>query len=203
MHLEFERVVPAPALDATWRLYNRALEELRQTAVQRHVMHRDEFDHVMADERVWKYRGVTTTGEISALATFTNDLDSMPLISPDYFAHHWPQLYKEHRIWYIGFFVIDPKHRRSGIFERVIAHMWQQVVESAGIALLDIGRRNEEVGLPDGIHRVLLSLTPGIMLYGGSGLGFYFHVAVPVYQDVNESQLAPRTALVVGLSLSL
>jgi hypothetical protein len=49
----------------------------------------------------------------------------------------------------------------------------------------------------------LLSLTPGIMLYGGSGLGFYFHVAVPVYQDVNEAQLAPRTALVAGLSLSL
>jgi hypothetical protein len=162
MHLEFERVVPAPVLDATWRLYNRALEELRRTAVQRHVMHRDEFDHVMADERVWKYRGVTSTGEISALATFTNDLDSMPLISPDYFAHHWPQLYKEHRIWYIGFFVIDPKHRRSGIFERVIAHMWQQVVHSRGIALLDIARRNEEVGLPDGIQRVLLSLSPGM-----------------------------------------
>ena len=49
----------------------------------------------------------------------------------------------------------------------------------------------------------LVSLTPGIMLYGGSGLGFYFHVAVPVYQDVNEAQLAPRTALVAGLSLSL
>lgn len=48
----------------------------------------------------------------------------------------------------------------------------------------------------------LISLTPGIMLYGGSGLGFYFHAAIPVYQDVNEAQLAPRTALIAGLSLS-
>jgi hypothetical protein len=125
-------------------------------------MTRHEFDHVMTDERVWKYRGMTPTGEVAALATFTNHLDAMPLISPDYFAHHWPDLYKSNRIWYIGFFAVDPAHRRSGIFERVIAHMWQQVVEVDGIALLDIARRNEEMGLPDGIHRVLQSLTPGM-----------------------------------------
>ena len=99
---------------------------------------------------------------MAALATFTNQLDAMPLISPDFFAHRWPQLYEDHRIWYIGFFLVDPEHRSSGIFERVIAHMWRQVVESRGIALLDIARRNEQIGLPDGIHRVLQSLTPGM-----------------------------------------
>ena len=162
MEIEFERVVPAKVLEATWELYNHALEELRRSAVQRHVMYRAEFDHVMADERVWKYRGVESAGEITALATFTNQLEAMPLISPDYFAHHWPELYEGHRIWYIGFFVIGPEHRNSGIFERVITHMWHQVLETRGIALLDIARRNEQVGLPVGIHRVLESLTPGM-----------------------------------------
>jgi outer membrane putative beta-barrel porin/alpha-amylase len=45
-----------------------------------------------------------------------------------------------------------------------------------------------------------VALTPGILVFGSSGLGFYAHVAVPVYQDVNESQLASRTALALGLS---
>lgn len=162
MRIEFERSIPSTEIEATWLLYNRALEELRRTAVQRHVMYRSEFDEVMADERVWKYRGLTDAGENIALATFTNHLESMPLISPDYFAHRWPDLYEARSIWYIGFFVIDPAHRGSGIFERVIDHMWRQVVESSGIAMLDICRRNERIGLANAIHAVLESLTPGM-----------------------------------------
>jgi GNAT superfamily N-acetyltransferase len=162
MHIEFERSVPAAALEGTWVLYNRAFDELRRTAVQRHVMYRDEFDQVMADERVWKYRGVNPVydGAATALATFTNELGSIPLISPDYFAHRWPDLYAGKRIWYIGFFAIDPGSRGKGIFEWVISHMWDRVRDSRGIALLDICRRNAQVGLPDAIHNVLLSLTP-------------------------------------------
>jgi len=162
MHIEFEKAVPSTEIEATWLLYNRALEELRRTAVQRHVMYRAEFDVVMADERVWKYRGVSDAGEAAALATFTNRLEAMPLISPEYFAHRWPERYGAHSIWYIGFFVIDPDHRSSGIFEWVIEHMWRQVVDSDGIAMLDISRRNERIGLADGIHAVLESLTPGM-----------------------------------------
>ena len=162
MPIEFENVVPSAALEATWLLYNRALEELRRSAVQRHAMHRAEFDDVMADERVWKYRGVGDTGEITALATFTNHLEAIPLISPEYFAHRWPQRYDARSIWYIGFFVIEPGRRGSGIFERVIEHMWRRVVASDGIAMLDISRRNEQVGLADAIHAVLESLTPGM-----------------------------------------
>jgi len=162
MRIEFEKLVPSTEIEATWLLYNRAVEELRRTAVQRHAMYRSEFDEVMADERVWKYRGVTDEGEIIALATFTNHLESMPLISPEYFAHRWPDLYKARSIWYVGFFVIDPAHRGSGVFELVIDHMWRLVVESGGIAMLDICRRNERIGLAKAIHSVLESLTPGM-----------------------------------------
>jgi hypothetical protein len=45
-----------------------------------------------------------------------------------------------------------------------------------------------------------VALTPGIMVFSASGFGFYAHVAVPIYQKVNEAQLAPETALAVGLS---
>jgi len=157
-----DRVIAAKRIESAWRLYNRAFDELRRTAVQRHVMHRNEFDDVMADDRVWKYRGIDESDPdaIIGLATFTNELSTMPLISPDFFAHRWPELYSGRKIWYIGFFAIDPDHRGSGIFEEVIAHMWEQVCESEGVAMLDICRRNERLGLPIAIHQTLLALTP-------------------------------------------
>ncbi|HEV8335279.1 MAG TPA: hypothetical protein VGR67_02545 [Candidatus Polarisedimenticolia bacterium] len=52
----------------------------------------------------------------------------------------------------------------------------------------------------DGTGSRQIALTPGITIFGSSGIGFYAHVAVPVYQKVNESQLVPRTALAVGLT---
>jgi hypothetical protein len=159
-----DRALTADLIEPAWALYNRAFDELRVTAVQRHVMHRNEFDDVMSDERVWKYRGVDPAdpAAVLGLATFTNELEAIPLISPDYFAYHWPKLYSGQRIWYIGFFAIDPRHRGSGIFEEVVAHMWDSVVTADGIALLDICRRNDELGLPRAIHATLRSLTAGM-----------------------------------------
>lgn len=163
MHIEVGTDVPAELTEATWRLYTDAFDELRVTAVQRHVMDRVEFDHVISDKRVLKYLGrdPDRPDELAALATFTNELDAMPLISPDYFAHHWPQLYAEKRIWYIGFFAIHPASRGCGIFESVIADMWHRVRACDGIAALDICRRNDEIGLGRAIHQTLTSLTAG------------------------------------------
>ena len=45
-----------------------------------------------------------------------------------------------------------------------------------------------------------LSLSPGIRFGPGKELELYSYVQIPVYQDVNEAQLAPRFGLIVGLS---
>ncbi len=164
MGIVVERVLAGDVAEAAWQVYNRAFEELRTAAVQRHLMYRQEFDEVMADQRVRKYRGVDPSDpdRMTALATFTNELAAMPLISPEYFEHRWPELYAGRRIWYIGFFAIDPDYRRSGVFEEVIAHMWGTVLDTRGIALLDICRRNDRIGLPDAIVQTLVGLTSGL-----------------------------------------
>jgi hypothetical protein len=45
-----------------------------------------------------------------------------------------------------------------------------------------------------------VSLSPGIRFGPGKELELYAYLQFPVYQDVNEAQLAPRTGFVVGLS---
>ena len=57
-----------------------------------------------------------------------------------------------------------------------------QVVPSTGVTFLD--------------------LTPGVRLETSAGTSLYGFVQVPVRQDVNEAQLAPRTALLLGVSKS-
>ncbi len=47
-----------------------------------------------------------------------------------------------------------------------------------------------------------VNLTPGISVGTGSGASLYGFVQLPVYQEVNETNLAPRTGLVLGVSKS-
>ena len=47
-----------------------------------------------------------------------------------------------------------------------------------------------------------LSLSPGVRFRTGDRLELYGYVQLPVYQDVNEAQLAPRAGFVVGFSKS-
>jgi len=47
-----------------------------------------------------------------------------------------------------------------------------------------------------------VDLTPGLRLETSTGASLYAFVQVPVQQDVNEVQLAPRTALLLGVSKS-
>ena len=158
MRVDVRGRVPADQIEVVWRLYNDAFDELRTTAVQRHVMIRDEFDDVMDDHRVAKYLGVDTDrgGRLCALATLTNDLDAIALISPDYFQRRWPVHFTENRIWYIGFVAIHPEYRSSGLFEMVVHELYRVVSASQGIATMDFCRRNEEMyRLPHAIHRLL------------------------------------------------
>lgn len=47
---------------------------------------------------------------------------------------------------------------------------------------------------------LLVNLTPGLRLAMGEAAVLYGYLQVPVYQRVNEAQLAPRTGLVLGVS---
>jgi hypothetical protein len=162
MRIEVETALAPAVVESAWDLYTRAFDELRIRAVQRHLMFRDEFDQLMADTRVLKFRPIDEADpdRVLALATFTNDLTAVPLISPDYFAHRWPDLFAQHRIWYNPFFAVEEEHRGSGYFEAVIAAMWERVLGNDGIAALDICRRNDRIGLATAIQATVQSITP-------------------------------------------
>ncbi|MEV0713744.1 hypothetical protein [Asanoa sp. NPDC050611] len=163
MHVDVEKVLTGTRREEAWHLYTDAFAELRQAAVQRHVLYRTEFDDIMSDDRVEKYVAVSPTGDLAGLSTLTNDLTAMPLISPEYFANRWPDHYKDRRIWYLGFIAIAAPERRSGVFEAMIERMWRVVRANAGVAALDLCARNESRQLDAAITRTLTALTPEVV----------------------------------------
>jgi hypothetical protein len=148
--------------ESAWRLYTEVFDELRSTAVQRHVMYRSEFDDVMADRRVLKYIAVDeqercgTGGALCGLATLTNDLSAVPLISPDYFERRFPERFRQRQIWYVGFVAGHPGGRRGRVFERIIEEMYRTASEHSGVVALDVCQHNEVVyGLPGAVEKIL------------------------------------------------
>jgi hypothetical protein len=128
---------------AAWELYERALGEMRSLAVQRHLMYQSEFDEVMLDIRVEKYVCIDEEGTLCGLATFSNDLYSMSLISPEYFERRWPELYRQRRIWYAGFVAVDRASRSSRALLELMEAMYNTASAKNGIIALDFCRYND------------------------------------------------------------
>jgi hypothetical protein len=180
MRVEVKAVLTVERIGQAWELYTSAFAELRATAAQRHVMNRGEFDEVMTDERVKKYLAIDpVTDELAGLATFTNTLSAMPLISPEFFERRWPDLFAKDLIWYLGFFAIEPHYRGTGTFEEVIAQMWAEVRSQGGVAALDVCGYNTGLGLPLAIRRTLEALTPDVITEQVDVQAFWsFHLPV-------------------------
>jgi hypothetical protein len=161
MRYEMAQELTTPRLDQAWEAYSVAFDELRAATVERNVMYRHEFDAVMMDKRVEKHYAIDPAKDtVVALATFTNTLESLSWLSPEYFAARWPDEFARRQIWYLGFFAIHPDYRHSGIFEAVISQMWKPIQESGGVAALDICGVNISLGLAGAITRTLKDLTP-------------------------------------------
>src|SRR3954464_14051950 len=94
-----------------WKLYIETFGELATKAVARQVLHEDEFMAEMLDPRGEKY--VTwEDGQAVAMCTLTNHLETVPWISPEYFAYHYPEHTARNAVYYLGFILVAPGHRR-------------------------------------------------------------------------------------------
>ncbi|MFG2042230.1 hypothetical protein [Dactylosporangium sp. NPDC048998] len=147
--------------ETAWALYSTAFAELNTLAVQRHLMYRHEFDDVMADPRVDKYLYLDSDGTLLGLATYTNDLDAVPLISPPYFQRRWPQHYAEQRIWYCGFVATDADARAAVAFGELVTAMYHTAAAHNGLIALDFCHRTDEVRRMSRVVRLMLHRLAG------------------------------------------
>ena len=155
-------VLPEELLDGAWEFYRATFSPLTTRSATRHLMHRDEFDTLMADPRVIKFL-TRDAGGPTGMSAMTDDLDAVPLISPPFFAAHWPELYQQRRLVYCVFIGATPGRRGEGVFVALQKECWVRMVEPAAASvLLDICLYNErELRLPWAVEGILTQITGG------------------------------------------
>ena len=79
-----------------------------------------EFYTQMSDPRVDKYIAWNDDGQPVGITTLTKHLESVPWISPEYFAAHYPDHWARHAVYYLGFTLAHPSMRKHGFLEAII-----------------------------------------------------------------------------------
>ncbi len=138
-----------------YELYRETFGVLAHRAVARQVLHEDEFLAEMHDPRVSKY--VAWDGdEVIGLTTLTRHLETVPWISPDYFAHHYPEQTARDAVYYLGLTLVRPGHQQRRIFTAMIAACTELIVAERAVCAWDMCHYNDtDLGLGQSIVRML------------------------------------------------
>jgi hypothetical protein len=155
--------LPHDVLNSAWELYYTAFEEVNTLAAQSHMMTWENFSDVMGDKRIRKYVAADEHGTVG-LSVITNDLEAWPLISPAFFERRWPENVAAGNIWYVGFVAVrqDPRPE-PGVFAEIIRAMYQPIIDSQGIAVMDYCLYNVQTrGLPAAAHRIIERINPEV-----------------------------------------
>lgn len=143
-----------------WTLYENAFGPLRILAAARHVLTVDEFVEEMNDERIWKYVAHDSEGRMVGLTTLTDDLSSVPWISPDYFRHHYPEQSSRNAVFYLGFTLVEPTTRHSPVFFAMLRPIVRLMATHRAVCAYDISSHNDSVlSLGAGIERLMPRLA--------------------------------------------
>jgi hypothetical protein len=90
---------------------------------------------------------------LQGISTMTADLLAVPLVSPEYFAHRWPDRFRAGQIYYIGFLAVHPDSHGSGVFGEMVKTMTREVALVEGLAVIDVCTYNKDrLHLPRAIN---------------------------------------------------
>jgi GNAT superfamily N-acetyltransferase len=184
-------VVTGELRERAWEAYSDAFDELRAAAIQRHMMTRGEFDEVMADDRVHVYLAEHADGGIVGIATLTNDLAAIPLVSPDFFQARWPEHYAAGRCWYNGFVGVRPSAQGAGAFQLIVGTVAKTLARNGGVVVLDVPQRNiESFHVPHAVKRIADTVVSGVTCEMVDAQTYWAYTTpVPVEIDLREPQV--------------
>ncbi|MFC4784472.1 hypothetical protein ACT8ZV_08360 [Nocardioides sp. MAHUQ-72] len=141
---------------AYYQLYRQTFGALETRAVARQLLHEHEFLEEMRDPRVHKYVAWNDEREVIGMSTLTADLQTVPWISPAYFAHHYPEHTARRAVYYLGFTLVDRRRRQTRVFRAMVERIVELLVAERAVCAWDICAYNDDlIGLNDNIERIL------------------------------------------------
>ncbi|MEV5649882.1 hypothetical protein AB0L57_16695 [Nocardia sp. NPDC052254] len=156
MVITVETAIPDTEIELFHELYEVAFAPLRSRAIARQVLHRNEFHAEMTDTRVDKIVARTGTGEPIGLTTLTRHLDTVPWISPEYFATRFPQHAARDAIYYAGFTLVTPTARHGAAFHAMISTVVRILAAAGGVVGWDIcSYNNSQLSFADALRNAV------------------------------------------------
>lgn len=124
-------------------MYEIAFEPLQELALLNHLYARDEFEALLADDRVIKIIA-RSEGEPVGLAMVTSELSIVPQISPPFLHKRFPEEAARSAVFFGIMVFVAEAYMRSTVFARLVAGMGQVTAEESGVIVFDICRHNME-----------------------------------------------------------
>ena len=78
------------------------------------------------------------------LTGVTDDVSTMPWISPDYFEHRYPEEWSRQAVFYVGVTLVRPDMRRDHVFTMMAKHVGNRVAAARGVLGYDICAYNDQ-----------------------------------------------------------
>ena len=103
-----------------------------------------------------KYIAWNDDGEPVGITTLTKHLESVPWISPEYFAAHYPEHWARHAVYYLGFTLAHPSIRQHGFLEAIIEVGMAPLAAERAVMGYDVcAYNNTALGFTERINDIL------------------------------------------------
>jgi hypothetical protein len=123
---------------ALWDLYLTSFQSLRRRAAARQLLNRSEFDLEVLDPRVMKYFARTQSGRVVGLITLSNDLTTVPWISPEFYQARYPAHSARAAVFYCGIAMVHPDARSTRAFPQMVSMLGQDISAADGVLVADM-----------------------------------------------------------------
>lgn len=141
--LSRELIITGDRAEALWEMYRETFVPLRELAIQQHLWSREEIIGELANEEIVKFVG-WNDGVPVGLCMITNNLELVPMISPQFLNHRFPAYAKRRAIYYGIMIFVRAGFRGRTLFARLTAQMGRETARNGGVVVFDMCSFNRE-----------------------------------------------------------
>jgi hypothetical protein len=141
-----------------WELYFESFEPFRERALLNHLYSREQFDELIANDKVIKIVA-RTDGRPVGLALVTTDLDAVPQISPPFLRRRYPEHAARDAIFFGIMVFVGSSNRRTSLYAKILAAAGQIIASKSGVGVFDVSNFGRTIGVHAHHERVSFRFT--------------------------------------------
>ena len=158
-----ELIIEGERAEAIWQIYHDSFVPLQELAMQQHLWSREVILDELADPRIVKIVG-TADGEPVGLCMVTNELEVVPMISPEFLRARYPEQASRNAIFYGVVIFVRSGYRGRTLFARLGTHAGQEAASQGGVIIFDVCSFNRvQASLDDNLRRLAQSFPNSSM----------------------------------------